>query len=226
MYRQKYLKYKKKYIDLKNLKGGADLLVDAPVGRPVGRPVVTPAVAPAVAPAAVAVAAVAAVARDPLQKYIDKQRIHYGRALAEITAGHKVGCWIWWIFPTSPYMVVTGDGTYEERGSSTNKTYALRSLDEAHAYAENATLGPNLIEIMNAASTKLEADVTPLVLFGSLDVPKVVSCVQLFRAITAAADVNGIQAACVRLATALIAQEVAVPDMVEGDIRFTVADAE
>ena len=57
-------------------------------------------------------------------KYLDAQNGTYGsyaKALAEIRAGRKTSHWIWYIFPQ-----IAGLGF-----SSTSRSYALQSLDEA-----------------------------------------------------------------------------------------------
>ena len=64
------------------------------------------------------------VCADPfdLQRFVDKQvPAAFSAALAEIKAGRKQTHWSWWLFPTAPFVV---DG--KERGSATNRAFALR----------------------------------------------------------------------------------------------------
>ena len=134
------------------------------------------------APARVAV-------HDPhnLRRFTSQQTHCFARALTEIEAGRKASCWWWYVFPTAPWIV---DGT--ERGSGTNRRYALRGDDAALAYMHftdgGVDLGANLLQIMTAVRDRLGEGVTPLRLVGGLDVPKLKSCALLFERITRGRD--------------------------------------
>ncbi|MEV4283811.1 DUF1810 domain-containing protein [Actinoplanes xinjiangensis] len=61
-------------------------------------------------------------------------------ALAELTAGHKRGHWMWFVFPQ-----LDGLGS-----SPTARRYAIRDLDEARAYLAHPVLGPRLVQCAEA----------------------------------------------------------------------------
>ena len=122
---------------------------------------------------------------DPhsLTRFTDRHQECFARALREIEAGQKRSCWWWYVFPTAPWIV-----RGVERGSGTNRKYALRGDDAALAFltfsADGVDLGDNFIRIMSAARDRLAEGVTPLRLVGSLDVPKLKSCAKLFERVT------------------------------------------
>eukprot|EP00439_Symbiodinium_sp_Y106_P082120 s8_g21.t1 len=68
---------------------------------------------------------------DPfnIRRFADQQRKHYATALQEVRDGQKRSHWMWYVFPTPPYVQ---NGA--ECGSPTNKFYAIRSDEEASAY--------------------------------------------------------------------------------------------
>lgn len=124
-----------------------------------------------------------------VSRFVEKQRQGaHARALDEINAGQKCSCWMWWIFPTPPWAP---GGV--ERGSHTNRSYALRDKkpndkrgdDAAQAYLRFEHSGVNLrnnyLEVLTAAVKQLEAGVTCRRLFGGLDDPKLRSSVKLFE---------------------------------------------
>lgn len=110
---------------------------------------------------------------NPLDRFIRAQAHDYQVALAEIKAGLKVGHWIWYIFPR-----LIGPGY-----SSTSQFYALRDVAEAVAYLQHRTLGPRLVECMEAVYAQL-GRVHPIDIFGWVDFGKVVVCALLFASIS------------------------------------------
>ena len=129
-----------------------------------------------------------------VERFVQTQAAYQDVAVAELQAGRKRSHWSWFIFPTPPYMV---NGI--ERGSPTNKYYALRNRHETEAYLQmppvtvadnkdqkNAVvvdLRANYLQIMNIIATQLEthSDMTPLQLVGGLDVKKLRSSAQHFH---------------------------------------------
>ena len=75
-----------------------------------------------------------------LERFVTAQQTHYPRALQEIKSGRKQSCWMWYVFPQ-----IAGLGH-----SETARYYAIRNMDEARAYMQNAALRNNLIEISKA----------------------------------------------------------------------------
>ncbi len=55
------------------------------------------------------------------RRFVEEQRQVFAKALAEIKAGSKDSHWMWYVFPTPPYVQ---DGV--ERGTRKNREYALR----------------------------------------------------------------------------------------------------
>ena len=104
-----------------------------------------------------------------LERFVAAQQGVYEGVLRELRAGHKVGHWIWFIFPQ-----LAGLGR-----SETSRFYGIASLDEARAYLDHPVLGPRLRECVSAvlASSGLSADQ----IFGSLDAMKVRSSMTLFH---------------------------------------------
>ena len=103
---------------------------------------------------------------DPydLNRFVRAQKADFDRALAEITSARKRSHWMWYVFPQ-----LDGLGS-----SPTAKYYAIRSLDEAHAYLEHEVLGPRLLQ---CAETALAiSDRTAAEIFGHPDDLKLRSC--------------------------------------------------
>lgn len=79
---------------------------------------------------------------DPhdLKRFLDAQAFVYDRALAELKRGRKESHWMWFVFPQ-----VAGLGLSER-----SVRYAIRSLDEAAAYAAHPVLGSRLRDCTGA----------------------------------------------------------------------------
>ena len=81
---------------------------------------------------------------DPynLQRFVTAQgqarsgRTVYDAAHAKLTAGVKMWDWIWYVFPLLQDVTISP--------SSTNKKYAISSVQEAQAYLADPVLGPRL----------------------------------------------------------------------------------
>ncbi len=92
-------------------------------------------------------------------------------ALAEITAGHKRGHWIWYTFPQ-----IAGLGT-----SRMSQAYAIHDRAEAEEYLRHPLLSQRLLEIASAAAGHLRKGVALNTLMGSsIDAAKLVSSMTLF----------------------------------------------
>jgi uncharacterized protein (DUF1810 family) len=116
---------------------------------------------------------------DPydLGRFLRAQVDDYERALSEIQAGRKRSHWMWYIFPQLDGLAF----------SSTSKHYAIKGLNEAHAYLEHPVLGPRLREIAEAA-VAVEGR-TAREIFGSPDDLKLRSCATLFACVSPAGSV-------------------------------------
>lgn len=107
-----------------------------------------------------------------LSRFTQAHMESYKIALEEIRNGRKESHWMWYIFPQ-----IRGLGR-----SSTSEYYAIRDLDEAKAFLQDAYLGNNLIEISQVL-LELEED-NPTVIFGRPDDMKLKSCMTLFAQIS------------------------------------------
>ncbi len=106
---------------------------------------------------------------DPwnLERFVEAQATTYASALSELRAGHKVGHWIWWIFPQLRGLGSSAHSTY----------YSLSGVPEAHAYYHHGVLGGRLLECVMAVSDHRDEGVH--LVLGS-DALKLRSCLTLF----------------------------------------------
>ena len=104
-----------------------------------------------------------------LQRFLDAQAYNYADALKEIRNGRKESCWMWYVFPQ-----IQGLGY-----SSTAQYYAIKDLQEAKDYLNDAVLGGRLLEICEAA-LKVESNHAYQV-FGAVDAMKLKSSMTLFE---------------------------------------------
>ncbi|NRD26596.1 DUF1810 domain-containing protein [Frigoribacterium sp. VKM Ac-2836] len=105
-----------------------------------------------------------------LERYVDAQDVRntHDQALAELRRGRKSSHWMWFVFPQ-----IAGLGR-----SGMDRTYAIRSLDEARAYLAHPVLGPRLRE---AAQVTARADAESAeALMGGIDALKLRSSMTLF----------------------------------------------
>jgi uncharacterized protein (DUF1810 family) len=109
---------------------------------------------------------------DPfdLDRYVDAQDAGgtHDRALAELRRGRKSSHWMWFVFPQ-----IAGLGR-----SGMDRTYAIRSLDEARAYLAHPLLGPRLREAAGLAARADAASADDLM--GGIDALKLRSSMTLF----------------------------------------------
>jgi len=110
-----------------------------------------------------------------LERFVEAQDTEplgdYQQALAEMRAGHKRGCWIWYVFPQMRGL-----------GSSPNSDFfGISGLEEAKAYLAHDVLGRRLREITEVV---LENEGEPIdVLMGwEVDAMKLKSSMTLFDA--------------------------------------------
>lgn len=99
-------------------------------------------------------------------------RPSFAQALSEIKAGHKQSHWIWYVWPTLRGVRRTMRSDLE-----------LPSFEAARAYLRDCGLRDNLVQITEAATERLQAGVSPGVLFGAVshkDAPKYHEACTLF----------------------------------------------
>ena len=104
-----------------------------------------------------------------LQRFIDAQEEPMlGWVMQELATGHKIGHWMWFIFPQA----------YGLGESHNAKLYGIRSLEEAKKYWQHPILGERLRQC-----TQLVADSgkSAVEVFGKeIDAMKFQSCLTLF----------------------------------------------
>ncbi len=97
----------------------------------------------------------------------------HAAAMAELAAGHKTGHWIWYVFPQ-----LAGLGT-----SEISRKFALADHEEAALYLAHPTLGPRLLQAMQAVRAQLDPPASRQVVAlmgGPVDAQKLVSSCTLF----------------------------------------------
>jgi len=106
-----------------------------------------------------------------LDRFVRAQDSHgtFAGASRELTAGRKMGHWMWFVFPQ-----LAGLGT-----SDTARRYALASIDEAAAYLVHPVLGPRLLEVTHLVLAV--ADRTAEDVLGPVDAMKLRSSMTLFH---------------------------------------------
>jgi len=97
-------------------------------------------------------------------------------ALREIEQGRKTSHWIWWIFPTSPYLSDTG----LEIGSDMNKRYAMRSDLEVVAFLWDPFIREKYIKLIRGVLHQCSRDIPLHQLLGN-DIVKFHSHIALFK---------------------------------------------
>jgi uncharacterized protein (DUF1810 family) len=82
------------------------------------------------------------ISSDPfhLDRFVRAQERTYATALDELRRGSKESHWMWFVFPQ-----LAGLGH-----SAMAREYAIKNLDEAHAYLAHPLLGPRLLECCRA----------------------------------------------------------------------------
>lgn len=115
-----------------------------------------------------------------LGRFVRAQEGIYQQALTELKRGEKRTHWMWFIFPQ-----VDGLGY-----SATSKQYAIKSVEEAHAYLAHPVLGTRLrecAEVVEAVEGR-----TALQIFGSPDDMKLKSSATLFAAVAGTGPTNSV----------------------------------
>ena len=131
------------------------------------------------------------------ERFVKNHFVMFDTAHAEVRQGQKRSHWVWFIFPTSPYIV-----NGKERGSKMNRHFALRSDDavksyltySVHQHQQNSDiestatntdhcyyLRDNYIKILTALVNQLQCGNKMEFIFGDLDCNKVISSIKLFR---------------------------------------------
>lgn len=106
--------------------------------------------------------------KPDLTRFKEAHERSFESALTEIRGGRKRSHWMWYIFPQ-----IRGLGM-----SATSRYYAIRDLEEAAAFLDDAVLGSHLREICRALLA-LETDNATRV-FGQPDDMKLRSSMTLF----------------------------------------------
>lgn len=122
---------------------------------------------------------------DPLgiiKRFVHPHLALFATALEEIKQGRKESHWMWYMFPTPPFLI---DGI--EVGSTMNRYYALRNDQEAVAFLRfnhpDVDLRHNYLELCQAVEHQLQAGMFLNQIFPYGDDKKVRSSVQLFERI-------------------------------------------
>lgn len=101
----------------------------------------------------------------------ETERVPYATARAELMAGSKRSCWIWYVFPQ-----FKGD-----RVSARNDLYQLRTVAEAAQYLRHPELRQRLIDLVDIVRrTVLSGARLPVVLGGSIDAKKFLESMTTF----------------------------------------------
>lgn len=111
---------------------------------------------------------------DPfdLARFVDAQTGVIDDALAELRAGRKRTCWMWFVFPQ-----IAGLGH-----SAMAQRYAIRSADEARAFLAHPVLGPRLVDATDAVLAHAGRSATSIL--GTPDDLKLRSSATLFAAVS------------------------------------------
>lgn len=109
---------------------------------------------------------------DPfdLQRFVDAQdaAATHERALGELRRGRKSSHWMWFVLPQ-----IAGLGH-----SGMDRTYSIRSLDEARAYLAHPVLGARLREVAGVVAQAPASSADDLM--GGVDAVKLRSSMTLF----------------------------------------------
>lgn len=106
--------------------------------------------------------------RFNLQRFVNAQHVCYERVRQELLAGKKQTHWMWFVFPQ-----IAGLGKSEMA-----QQFALKNLDEAHAYLTHDILGKRLLDCTLLACKHTNR--SALDIFGDPDELKFHSCMTLF----------------------------------------------
>jgi len=156
---------------------------------------------------------------DFVERFVHNQARTFSTALGEIQEGRKQGCWLWWIFPTAPYIV---NGV--ERGSSMNSHFALRGDDCVKAYLKfqykAINLRKNYVIIAKAVESQLNNGNSLRRLFGPMDDAKVRSSLTLFQRIANETDDKEVANVCQSVLEMTEVESRRKPDKRRGPLMF------
>ena len=116
-----------------------------------------------------------------LDRFVQAQEGTFEAALAQLKAGKKKGCWIWWIFPQLRGLGASYESTF----------YGIADEAEAQAYLAHPFLGARYRECVAVAHSHLcGGGVAPLKLMSAgVDVMKLRSSLELFLKVAPEDDV-------------------------------------
>jgi len=134
-----------------------------------------------------------------IPRYVETQRHSFRTALSELRAGYKYGCWMWFVFPTPPYIV---DGV--ELGSSMNRKFALRTDEAGVAYlrlppVHGVSLRDNYVASLCAVEEQLASGNDLINVFGPMDDVKALSSFALFERLSRLGKDDELNALCKRV---------------------------
>lgn len=102
--------------------------------------------------------------------FIEAQNLYYTRAHRELTRGHKVSCWMWYMFPQ----------LYREESSMMAKKYALDDLSHAIEYMSVDVLYARYVALVDIVFKHIQSNRTAAEIFGE-DNMKLVASLSLMR---------------------------------------------
>ena len=104
-----------------------------------------------------------------LQFNLSRQNIVYDRALAELRAGKKITCWMWYIFP----------GLRALAKSRKAFVFSLQGPHDERSYLSHPILGKRLIECCKALLTHKDKKIEDIL--GEVDAEKLHSSMTIFN---------------------------------------------
>jgi len=123
---------------------------------------------------------------DGLERFVDAQDRgthgqRYDTALAELRAGNKRGCWIWYVFPQF---------LDPNRDSINNRRFQLRSRAEAKEFLTHPVLGPRYMDAVKCATVAIAAQDVNKVMGWAVDSKKFHQSVTVLRLAAAEAGLE------------------------------------
>jgi uncharacterized protein (DUF1810 family) len=106
-----------------------------------------------------------------LYRFLAAQNGIYNQVILELHSGHKVGHWMWFVFPQ-----LKGLGK-----SEISQFYGLDGIEEARLYWVDEVLGSRLRDCLAILVELRESD--PQKIFGFTDSKKLKSCLTLFKSL-------------------------------------------
>ena len=115
---------------------------------------------------------------NDINRFIEKQKEDFNKALEEIKKGKKQSCWMWYIFPQ-----LRGLGT-----STISSFYGIKDLEEGILYLSNEILRNNLIEITKTLLDLGDTDIKEVM--GFIDDIKLKSSMTFFNIVEKESGIN------------------------------------